>query len=142
MTVREQVLRWEADKQPRRTRDALAIEEPLEIRIDTRPFIVTMRTPGHDDELAAGFLFTEGLIRSADDLRLLRKNPRNRSGNSIDVFLAPRVTINFKRLARHGFAFSSCGVCGKESIRAVHRRMKPVRSSVLIDAEVLLQLPE
>src|SRR6185295_11061556 len=97
---REQVLRWESDKKPKRTRDELAIEEPLEIRIDTRPFIVTMRTPGHDDELAAGFLFTEGLIRSADDLRSLRKNSRNRSGNSIDVFLAPHVSINFERMAR------------------------------------------
>jgi len=142
MTARKQVLRCELGKQPKRARDELAIEEPLEIRIDTRPFIVTMRTPGHDDELAAGFLFTEGLIRSANQLRLVQRNPRNRSGNSLDIFLAPHVVINFERLARYGFASSSCGVCGKESIRTVHRRMKPVGSRITVDANLLLELPE
>jgi len=125
-----------------RSSDDLAIEEPLEIRIDTRPFVVTMRTPGHDDALAAGFLFTEGLIRSGKDLRDIRLNRRNRTGNSIDVFLAPDVLINFERLVRHGFASSSCGVCGKESIRAVRRRMKPVRSRLVINGKLLLRLPE
>lgn len=140
-TARKRVLRWNTKKSSRSS-DDLAIEEPLEIRIDTRPFIVTMRTPGHDNELAAGFLFTEGLIRSAKDLRDIRPNRRNRTGNSLDVFLAPDVSINFERLARHGFASSSCGVCGKESIRAVRRRMKPVRSRLVVDAKLLLQLPE
>ena len=139
--ARKRVLRWNV-KTSSRTSDDLAIEEPLEIRIDTRPFVVTMRTPGHDDELAAGFLFTEGLIRSGKDLRDIRLNRRNRTGNSIDVFLAPDVLINFERLVRHGFASSSCGVCGKESIRAVRRRMKPVRSRLVIDGKLLLRLPE
>ena len=139
--ARKRVLRWNV-KTSSRTSDDLAIEEPLEIRIDTRPFVVTMRTPGHDDELAAGFLFTEGLIRSGKDLRDIRLNRRNRIGNSLDVFLAPDVSVNFERLARHGFASSSCGVCGKESIRAVRRRMKPVRSRLVINGKLLLRLPE
>ena len=61
------VLRWEAGSAPVRQTDELAAEEPLEIQIDTRPVSVTMRTPGHDEELAAGFLLTEGLIRNSKE---------------------------------------------------------------------------
>jgi len=100
-----------------------------------------MRTPGNDDELAAGILFSEGLIRSRDDLRDIRPNKRNRSGNSVDVFLAPNVSVDFKKFARQGFVSSSCGLCGKESIRAVRRKFKPMRSQIRIPADVLLQLP-
>jgi FdhD protein len=139
---RPQLLRWQTGQSAQITRDELAVEEPLEIRIDTRPVVVTMRTPGNDDELAAGFLFTEGIIRSSTELCDIRLNRRNRTGNSIDVFLAPDVSIRFEQLARHGFASSSCGVCGKESIRAVRRRMKPVQSRMVIDGKLLLQLPE
>src|SRR5262245_23861902 len=63
-TETRQVLRWQNGAVPRREQDELAAEEPLEIRVDTRPVAVTMRTPGHDDELVCGFLFTEGFIRS------------------------------------------------------------------------------
>ena len=140
-TGRQRVWRWSA-KGSRRGIDELAVEEPLQIRVDTRPFVVTMRTPGNDNELAAGFLFTEGLIRSAQDLRDIWLNRRNRFGNSLDVFLAPDVSIRFERTARHGFASSSCGICGKESIRAIRRRLKPVCSRIVVDGKVLLSLPE
>jgi FdhD protein len=73
----------------RRVQDELAIEEPLEFRLDTHPLVVTMRTPGHDDELAAGFLYTEGLVRTRDALKAIRRNPRNRSGNSL-MYSSPR----------------------------------------------------
>ena len=136
-TTRRQVLRCEASRR-RRSADELAVEEPLEIRIDSRPCVVTMRTPGHDEELAAGFLFTEGLLRSAADVKALRPNARNRTGNSVDVFL--NVSIDLGRLARRSFVASSCGVCGRESIRAVQRRLKPVRSNVVVDAAVLSSL--
>jgi len=137
----QQVLRWN-EKTSRRSRDELAIEEPLEIRIDSRPVVVTMRTPGNDEELAAGFLFTEGLIRSRGDVRAIRKNTRNRTGNSLDVFLDPSVAVDLARLARRSFAASSCGVCGKESIRAVRRRLPPVKSRLVVDGRLLLQLPD
>lgn len=140
-TVRQQVVRW-AGKQKRQSTDELAIEEPLEIRIDTQPFIVTMRTPGNDDELAAGILFSEGLIRSRDELRDIRPNKRNRSGNGIDAFLSPDVSVDFKKFARRTFASSSCGLCGKESIRAVQQKFKPIRSQIKVSAKVLAQLPE
>lgn len=139
-SAQRKVIRW-ASGVKRSAIDQLAIEEPLEIRIDTRPFVVTMRTPGHDTELAAGFLFTEGLIRSRDEIRDIRPNRRNRDGNSIDVFLAPGVAVPFERLARRGFASSSCGLCGKESIRAVKQKFSPIRSRTKVDAKLLLELP-
>jgi FdhD protein len=140
-TSRQQVSRW-TEGVARRGRDELAVEEPLEIRIDTRPVVVTMRTPGHDEELAAGFLVTEGVVRSRDELRVVRTNARNRSGNSIDVFLSAESRIDLNDLARHGFASSSCGLCGKESIRAVYRRFKPVRCRLAVSVKMLARLPE
>lgn len=138
----KQVTRWFAEAAPTRCRDELAIEEPLEIRLETRPLVVTMRTPGHDEELAAGWLFTEGLIRTPADLRAVRRNARNKDGNSLDVFLARDVKVDLSRLARRGVAVSSCGVCGKESIRAVRRRLQPVSSRLKVSAKLLAQLPE
>ena len=140
-TARQQVVRW-TEGIARRCSDELAMEEPLEIRIDSRPIVVTMRTPGHDEELAAGFLFTEGLIHSHDDIQAIRKNARNRTGNSLDVFLAANVKLDLSRLARRGFVSSSCGVCGKESIQAVRRKFKPVKSRLKVSAKLLAQLPE
>jgi FdhD protein len=138
---RKQVIRWTSGHATRAT-DSLAVEEPLEIRLDTRPMVVTMRTPGHDEELAAGWLFTEGLIHAPADLRAVRRNARNKDGNSLDVFLADGVTVELSPLARRGTMTSSCGVCGKESIRAVRRRLKPVSSRLKVSASFLAQLPE
>ena len=140
-SARKRVVRWE-NFMTAETGDDLAIEEPLEIRIDTQPLVVTMRTPGHDEELAAGFLVTEGLIRLRSELRGIRKNPRNRSGNSLDIFLAPEISVNFDRLARRVFSSSSCGLCGKETLRSVRQRFKAVTSPLSVSASVLAQLPE
>ena len=137
-----QVLRWQRGFKPVRQPDVLAVEEPLEIQVDTRPVSVTMRTPGHDDELAAGFLLGEGLIRGRQDLRAVRPYPRNRAGNAINVLLAETVRVDFAQLTRHVFASSSCGVCGKASIAAVHRHFKPVRGKFSVPATVLLSMPE
>src|SRR5436190_8114928 len=83
------ILRWQHGNAPSRRRDDLAAEEPLEIRVETRPIVVTMRTPGHDPELAQGFLLSEGLIRSRDDILRIARHSRNESGNVLDVFLRP-----------------------------------------------------
>jgi len=99
-----------------------------------------MRTPGHDDELAVGFLISEGLIRSREEIQTIRVNKRNRAGNSLDVFLSPDVAINFQQIARRGFASSSCGLCGRESIESVRRKFRPVRSRMKIDAVTILEL--
>src|SRR5919198_580187 len=90
-------------------RDELAVEEPLEIRVDGRPVAVTMRTPGHDEELALGFLITEGIEPVAAVV------PADLAANTIDV-----ETRDFDpaRLERHFYTSSSCGVCGKGALEA------------------------
>ena len=136
------ITRWEPPGVSRRARDAVAVEEPLELRVDTRPVAVIMRTPGHDDELAAGFLVSEGLIRARGDVRALRRDPRNRAGNVLDVFLAPEVTVDFSQLTRHIFASSSCGLCGKSSIASVCRQFPRLDGGFRIARDHLLALPD
>lgn len=124
-----------------RTRpDELAVEEPLEIRIDTRSVSVTMRTPGDDSELAAGFLVSEGIIRQRTDIAKIKTSPRNKEGNVVDVFLAPGVQVDLERLTRHVFMSSSCGLCGKASIDAVHQHFPPVRKKLRIERATLWRL--
>jgi FdhD protein len=101
--------------------DELSVEEPLEIRVadngseTPRSVAVTMRTPGDDTELAAGFLFTEGILAGRDDLdRVERKGP-----NAVVATLRHGVTLDLAKLDRHSFVSSSCGACGKRSIEAV-----------------------
>ena len=109
--------------------DLLAVEEPLEIRLGERSISVTMRTPGHDFELAAGFLFTEGILRDASQIReihwshVANNNPRQ-LGNSVTVELNPGIDVDLDRLERHFYTTSSCGVCGKASIEAVQMQMQ------------------
>jgi FdhD protein len=122
--------------------DELAIEEPLEIRVRGRAVSVTMRTPGHDEELAAGFLLSEGMIRKRQDVLKIECCDRNEDGNLLNALLAPEVVIDFEKLTRHVFASSSCGVCGKATIEAVRASFAPVNSEFQIDANVLLSLPE
>lgn len=136
------VWRWESGSRPRRAEDELACEEPLEIQVDTRPVSVTMRTPGHDDELAAGFLLSEGLIRRRRDVARVSPYSRNAEGNAVNIFLAPGVSVDFARLTRHVFASSSCGLCGKATIQAVHQHFKPAKSAMIVRARTLLTLPD
>ena len=118
--------------------DRLAAEEPLEIRLGYGPvgqrqhrtLAVTMRTPGHDEELAAGFLLTEGIIKSPADLLGVIPCPdvqkAEEAGNVVRAELAAHVPVNFAALERHFYTSSSCGVCGKTSIAAVHASSCPV----------------
>jgi FdhD protein len=124
--------------------DRLAPEEPLEIRVRGRAITVTMRTPGpegHDGELAAGFLLTEGIITRREDVLAIQPCGRNDWGNVINVLLAPLVHVDFERLTRHVFASSSCGLCGKATIDALRRTMEPNVSGVQIGAGLLETLP-
>lgn len=141
MQTRKRILRWQAGKPTRRVDDCLAVEEPLEILVESRPVSVTMRTPGHDEELALGFLLSEGLVRTGDDVQAVRPHPRNRTGNALNVFLSPGVSVDFARLTRHVFASSSCGICGKASIAAVRAHFPPVRNRLKIKPAVLARLP-
>ncbi len=113
--------------------DHVAREEPLEIRVAGRGIGVTMRTPGHDEELAAGFLVGEGLLGRPADVRHIRRCDRD-PGSAIDVLVAPGVAVDFVRLTRHVFASSSCGVCGASTIDAVCKRMRPVADGPMVEA--------
>ncbi len=127
--------------------DLLAIEEPLEIRIGDRTISLTMRTPGHDFELAAGFLFTEGILTGHEQIQKIRRtenasNPRQAS-NSVTVELNLGVEVDFERLQRHFYTTSSCGVCGKASIEALETQGCPVlpRDSPVIESAIIHSLP-
>jgi len=141
MDKRLRILRHAAGQPPVAALDRLAAEEPLEIRVETRPVSVTMRTPGHDDELAAGFLLTEGILHRRADVRAIAPGPRNRHGNVVDVFLAPEVPLDHARLTRHVFASSSCGLCGKATIAAVRAQFPPARAHFTVAADALRTLP-
>ena len=121
--------------------DELAIEEPLEIRIKGRAISVTMRTPGNDEELTAGFLLTEGIIEKTSDLLRVEPCAHDRMGNIANVILAPKVNVDFARLTRHVFASSSCGMCGKATIEAVCQNVPTIESRAKIRVSTLLELP-
>jgi FdhD protein len=140
-----EILRCVTGQPPKRVRDDLAREEPLEIRVRGQSVAVTMRTPGHDDELAAGFLLTEGLIkkrRDVTEVAYCRQGEAADYENTLNVFLSPAVEVDFERLTRHVFASSSCGLCGKASIEAVHQHFAPVKSRMKLSMKRILQLPE
>ena len=123
--------------------DDFAIEEPLEIRIGRKTMATTMRTPDHDDELAAGFLLSEGTIRPNDKINSFSRpaNARNRE-NIILVKPGAGVKLKPGTTLRLGTITSSCGICGKESIDAMRQRFPPIQSNdVRIDIETLLALP-
>ena len=141
-TVSRHVLRWQVGSKAVRVKDALAAEEPLEIQVDTQSVVVAMRTPGHDEELAAGFLLSEGLITSRKQILKIVPYLRNESGNVLDVFLAPGVTVDFASLKRNVYASSSCGLCGKASIESVHRHFKKLKSAMKVPVELLATLPD
>jgi FdhD protein len=137
--------------------DLLAVEAPLEISLlhgpaaqrQTRTLAVTMRTPGHDAELVAGFLLSEGIIsQPADILRIEhRADPRRpeERGNVIQAELAPEVALELDRLERHFYTTSSCGVCGKTSIAAVRNTacpLPPDLDSPRVSAALIHALPE
>src|SRR3954454_6656725 len=115
------VIEWHAGRE-RRIDDDLAVEEPLEIRLNGVAVSVTMRTPGDDFELATGFLFTERIILRRDDIARVEYGcgaDGRPSANVVDVTLHAGKEVDVTRLQRHFYAASSCGVCGKASICAV-----------------------
>src|SRR4051812_13871791 len=141
MSERVPILRYRDGSREEAT-DELSVEEPLEIRVKNRAVSVTMRTPGHDEELAAGFLLTEGMIHARGDVVRVEPCAHARAGNVLNVVLSPTAKIDFEKLTRHVFASSSCGVCGKATIDAVHARFEPVESNITVDAQTLLALPD
>jgi FdhD protein len=138
--------------------DLLAVEEPLEIRLgfgpatdrQQRSLAVTMRTPGgagteYDQELALGFLFTEGIIHHRTDIISCRHcvQDATKQGNVIRVELAPGVDVDWQRLTRNVYTSSSCGICGKASIEAVQLLTPgPIQTKFSVEPAVIQALPE
>lgn len=140
-----QVSEW-SDGKIQRKQDYLAAEEPLEIRVGADPLSVTMRTPGHDLELAAGFLFTEGLVQGRDEILKLESNRDSgepNPGNVVRVELGPEAAPDLEKMRRHFFAASSCGICGKASIDSVRSRtLRAPNPKFRIAHDLLPTLPD
>jgi FdhD protein len=140
-----QVCEWN-DGEFRHKQDYLAAEEPLEIRVGGQPLSVTMRTPGEDAELAAGFLFTEGLVQQREQILSVetgQEGGSRNSGNLVSVTLAPGAVLDTEKMRRHFFASSSCGICGKASIDRVRSlALEPPNPHFRLDPDILIALPE
>jgi len=146
------VMRVDPAHETERAMDAVAIEEPLEIRMGLheqgplrqQAVSVTMRTPGDDFELASGFLFTEGIILSREQVAGIKHCGRgSEPTNTVRVDLAPGVTVDFKRLERNFYTTSSCGVCGKTSLEALAtgaRKIAP-ENATTVTAQTIDELP-
>jgi FdhD protein len=139
-----QVTEWDDGRQ-RPFLDELAVEEPLEICVNGRPTSVTMRTPGDDFELAAGFLLTEGVVNHRSDIARIGYGTApdgEVTGNRVEVTLSRQDEIDLSRLERTATVNSSCGVCGRTSIDAVHARgLTRLGTGFTIAANQLTDLP-
>jgi FdhD protein len=151
-TCTKQVIRWNRSK-PTRVEDELVVEEPLEIRVGEQSLIVVMRTPGHDFELAAGFLYTESLVKSVDDIEIIaycddenattKTNDHSLSKiqNIVNVRLAQELNLEEQAGWQRNFhANASCGLCGKMTIESVKHQVKPLDSVYRLNQTVFYKL--
>ena len=127
--------------------DRVAIEEPLEIRLGleaggeraSHSVAITMRTPGNDEDLAVGFLFSEGIIRAPADIAIVKPC---RGDNTVRVELEDGVPADLERLQRHFYTTSSCGVCGKASLEALHvQGVRPPETRTHFSRKMLASVP-
>jgi FdhD protein len=132
------IIRRKKDGSLEYLRDDLTIEEPLEIRIGRKTLATTMRTPGNDDELAAGFLVSEAIVRDRSAITEISADGDNR----VVVSLAEGVKLKLNSVQRFGTISSSCGLCGKTSIDEIRQNFPPVGSTeIRVDIKVLLSMP-
>ena len=124
--------------------DAVAVEGALEIKVDGRTLSVTLRTPGHDPELALGFLAGEGLIASRADVKEVTASPASCDDqpDAVDVMLAPGVRMDWTRLERHFAATAACGLCGRAHLESLRAGLTPIPVTRKIEAGMLSGLPE
>ncbi len=136
------------------TPDLMAVEEPLEIRVGygsmgnrtQKSLSVTMRTPGHDYELATGFLYTEGIIDSFEQVESIKYcedvGKQEEKENVVRVELKPDIHLELEKLQRNFYTTSSCGVCGKSSIEAIQVSCNKISDSIEVDKSLIHALPE
>src|SRR5438874_1087956 len=141
----QKIIRRKQDGELEYLPDDLTVEEPLEIRIGRKTLATTMRTPGRDEELAAGFLVSEGIVRKAEQIAKISRpaDSANRE-NIIVVEIAGGMKLNLSSAKRFGTISTSCGICGKSSIAAIRQNFPPIASAqnVRIKIETLLSLPQ
>ncbi|WP_439029725.1 formate dehydrogenase accessory sulfurtransferase FdhD [Gordonia terrae] len=149
ITARRRVTRIRRDAEPTQRADTLAVEEPLEIRVGGTSVSVTMRTPGHDFELVAGYLVSEGVITVGSDYSTARYCAGTDADgintyNVVDVSLAAHVSPPASGLARSNTMTSACGICGKDSIESVHTASvhDPGADPMTVAANAVLDLPD
>ncbi len=139
-----QIIRRKQDGSLEFQRDDLTVEEPLEIRLGRRTVATTMRTPGHDEELAAGFLVSEALVRTPGSIIGFSRpsQPPDRD-NIISATLAPGIKVKLASAQRFGTISSSCGLCGKNSIAALRQNFAPIHATAetRLQIDTLLTLP-
>ncbi len=124
-------------------KDHIAVEEPLEIRLGNEPFVVTMRTPGHDEDLAVGFLVSEGILSQRSDIKHLSRCPTSPTpDNTLRVDLKQTAIPEGIKSNRHGAIAASCGVCGKASIDVVQGQFPSVSSTFQFERRKLIELPD
>ncbi len=144
------ITRW-AYAEPTQVEDELVVEEPLEVRVGQQSLIVVMRTPGHDFELAAGFLYTESLITSCDDIEIIaycdeeiaEEQPTGFSSlqNIVNVHLTEALDLEAQSGWQRNFhANASCGLCGKMTIESVKHHVPPLNSGLHVHQAVFYQL--
>jgi FdhD protein len=123
--------------------DAVAVERPLEIRAEGRPLVVTLSTPGHDEELALGFLAGEGIVARRADVAAMTATPAACADQPdvLEVTLAPGVRLDWARLERHFAATSACGLCGRAHLESLRAGLTPIAAGPPLDASVLAELP-
>lgn len=140
--VNSSIIKIDGDRR-HESRDDLAAEEPCEIRLGDDAVAVTMRTPGNDAELAAGFLFSEGIVETGD-IAAISHCPETDAlhpENVVEVRLAPGRRPR-RDLRRHFFASSSCGICGKASIEAIHVEAPPASPGPVVSVDTLAAMME
>ena len=136
---------------PTQIEDELVVEEPLEIRVGQQSLIVVMRTPGHDFELAAGFLYTENLITSGDDIEIIaycdeessemQSSDLSALQNIVNVRLTEELDLDAESGWQRNFhANASCGLCGKMTIESVRQQVPPLNSEFSVNQEVFYKL--
>jgi FdhD protein len=137
--------RW-SDGASRSAGDRVACEEPLEIQVDGEPIAVVMRTPGHDRELALGFLITEAIVAGPGDVGALRHESVARdpaeAGNVMRALLRPGARVDLARVRRNLYVGSSCGVCGKTSLERALAAAPPLDDATRFAGAHLLELPD
>jgi FdhD protein len=134
----QKIIRRKRDGELEYLPDDLTVEEPLELRIGRKTLATTMRTPGHDEELAVGFLVSEAIVRARDEIAQISADRDNR----VIIDLKDGVKLKLNSTKRFGTISSSCGLCGKTTIDTIRQNFPAITREIRVEIETLLSLPE